>query len=117
MIKKTGYIGLFCLSTLLSGCNDKGADFIGTWHYGNDYKETNIAITKDKSNNLYQIAISDKDIVLGSKKFKPTMTIEGKAISNNELKIIGPTSSIVPELSIKNGQLIMPNGNTYDKVK
>ncbi|WP_438288337.1 hypothetical protein [Edwardsiella tarda] len=117
MIKKASYVGLLCLTALLSGCNDKGADFIGNWHYGNDYKETNIAITKDKSDNLYQITISDKDIDMGGKEFKPSMTMKGEAISDDALKIIGPASSMVPELNIKDGKLTMPNGNTYDKVK
>ncbi|MFX0989706.1 hypothetical protein [Escherichia coli] len=37
---------LFSIS-VLSGCNDKGADFVGTWHYGSEHTETNIVITKN----------------------------------------------------------------------
>lgn len=101
---------------MISGLNTR-PNFVGTWHYGSEYKETNIVITKDNTSGLYHINISDKAISMGDKEFKPSLSMEGKATSDNVLEIIGPSSVMVPELSLKNNKLTMRNGNTYDKVK
>lgn len=107
---------LFSIS-VLSGCNDKGADFVGTWHYGSEHTETNIVITKEERSNHYHIDMSQKDISWGDKKFEPYITLEAEATSNDRLEVIGPASAMISDFRLKDNILTMPNGNHYNKVK
>lgn len=109
-MKKTAIFGFLAAFVLLSGCNDKGHDFVGHWADVKDPKNSYLDISI--SDGIYHVDVTKLDRYL---TLKPKVNhLEAYAVSEEVLTIHSGLGNV--DMRLEDKQIFFEN-HTYQKTQ